>query len=306
MVRPSVQLCANKVAVFSDIHSNAFALESCFADACREGADCFVFLGDYVSGLGAPAQTMDLVYQIRKAYPTACIRGNRERYMIDHRNGTFHLKENLHDGSYLFTYRCLREKDHAFLESIPFYDVVDINGVTFEIAHASKDSDRYFFEKGDPQMEDVFSSMEASYMLTGHTHKPYVQTKDGKTIINPGSVGMPVGEDALAHYALLEVREGIVTPCFRKVAYDYEGMIRNQFSSGLVECGKYWALSDLYHTLTGIQYTKLLLLKVYPYAKDHPDAFEDAKIWETFARELGLPFTEKEMLNFARKQGLIA
>ena len=303
--RPSIQLHGNRVAVFSDIHSNYYALEACYADACREGADCFVFLGDYVSGLAEPVRSLDLVYKIRQEYPTVCIRGNRERYMMDHKQGTSCLRENLHDSSYLFTYNRLREKDHAFFASIPFYDVVEINGVTFEIAHASRDSDRLFFEQGEPQLEEVFSSMTASYLLTGHTHKPYLLTRGDKTIINPGSVGMAVGADPLPQYVLLDVKDGVVTCHFRRVTYDFEGMIRSCFSSGLVDFAKYWAISDLYHAITGIQYTKLLLLKVYPYANTHPDVFADEQVWQTFALELGLHFTEEEILEFAKKQGLI-
>lgn len=305
MTKPSVQLHGNRIAVFSDIHSNYYGFEACYADACKEGADCFVFLGDYVSGLAEPARTLDLVYKTQEAYPTVCIRGNRERYMIDHREGTSCLRENLHDSSYLHTYNRLREKDHAFFADIPFYDVVEINGTIFEIAHASKDSDRFLFEQGDPQMEEVFSSMRASYLLTGHTHKPYMHTLGDKTIINPGSVGLPVGAEPLPQYVLLDVKDGVVTCQFRKVSYDFEAMIHSHFSSGLVDYAKYWAISDLYHAITGIQYTKLLLLKVYPYANTHPDVFTDEQVWQKFALELGLRFTEEEILVFAKKQGLI-
>ena len=303
--RPSIQLHGNRVAVFSDIHSNYYALEACYADARREGADCFLFLGDYVSGLAEPAKSLDLVYKIREAYPTCCIRGNRERYMIDHKQGVSCLRENLHDSSYLFTYNQLREKDLAFFESIPFYDVVEINGTVFEIAHASKDSDRFFFEQGEPQIDEVFASMTASYLLTGHTHKPYILTQGDKTIINPGSVGMAVGEDPLPQYVLLDVKDGEVSCQFRKISYDFEAMIHSHFASGLVEFANYWALGDLYHAVTGVQYTKLLLLKVYPYANTHPDAFTDEQVWRKFALELGLRFTEEEILDFAKKQGLV-
>jgi hypothetical protein len=101
------------------------------------------------------------------------------------------------------------------------------------------------------------------------------------------------------------VKDGEVACQFRKVTYDFEKMIRNQFASGLVDFAKYWALSDLYHAVTGIQYTKLLLLKVYPYANTHPDAFTDEQVWHKFALELGLRFTEEEILDFAKKQGLV-
>ena len=80
-----------RVAVLSDIHANYHAFKACYDDAVRDGVDSFIFLGDYISDLAEPQKTMDLVYEIQANYPTICLRGNRERYMLDCEKGSsFH------------------------------------------------------------------------------------------------------------------------------------------------------------------------------------------------------------------------
>lgn len=283
-----------RVAVLSDIHSNVWALKACLTDAQKAGADCFVFLGDYVSGLSAPTQTMDLIYALREQYPTCCIRGNRERYMMDHRDGVQVCVPGSRTGSLLYTYRQLREKDLALFTALPYYDVIEINGVVLEIAHATKEQDRYLFEKGDDKIAGVIAQMEADYLLCGHSHIQYRYRERGKTVLNPGSVGQPQGADYRAQYLLLEVGNGTVSCDFRLVDYDVEPMVRDQFQSGLVELGRYWAISDLYGALTGQKCTRMLLEKMYAFAD--PDALQDEQLWHAAAVSLGMRFTEEEIL----------
>jgi len=85
---PVFKLSGKTIAVISDIHSNYHALKACCEDAVHCGADSFIFLGDYISDLSLPQSTMDLVYDILDSYPAVCLRGNRERYMLECANGT--------------------------------------------------------------------------------------------------------------------------------------------------------------------------------------------------------------------------
>ena len=55
------QFSCRKAAVFSDIHSNYHAFRACYEDAKAQGADLFLFLGDYVSDLADPIKTMNLI-----------------------------------------------------------------------------------------------------------------------------------------------------------------------------------------------------------------------------------------------------
>ena len=83
------------VALLSDIHSNYYAFKACYEDTVKCGAEMFIFLGDYVSDLSEPQRTMDLVYEIQSKYPTVCLRGNREGYMLDCKSGkTIDIKKS--------------------------------------------------------------------------------------------------------------------------------------------------------------------------------------------------------------------
>ena len=169
------------VAVLSDIHSNYYAFKACYEDAIKCGAEMFIFLGDYVSDLSEPQRTMDLVYEIQSKYPTVCLRGNREGYMLDCESGRSSFNRGSKTGSLLFTYEHLRKKDLDFIRELKISDTIEIEGVRIEIAHAAMDNDRYYFDSNDGRTAEIFPQMKCDYLLTGHSHKQYIQRKGGKT-----------------------------------------------------------------------------------------------------------------------------
>lgn len=296
------QYGCSKIAVLSDIHSNYYALKACLEDAKAAGADGYIFLGDYISGLADPVKTMDLVYEICAVYPCSCICGNRERYIAEYRAGKKALSPGSRTGTFLFTHDRLREKDIAFFESLPFSKTVSICGIPIETAHATMDNDRYFFDRESDKIQGVFQQMKTKYLLTGHSHKQYICHNREKTIINPGSVGLPQGSGNRAQYALLEVADGEIDCILRQVSYDMEALIYAQFQSGLVACGKYWALGDLYGALTGNEYTRMLIDEIYRNTSDRATALDDEQAWHKAAVKLGLCFTEKEILEFWKRE----
>ena len=75
-----------KIAIMGDIHSNHSALETCIRHALDRDVDEFIFLGDYVSDCPYPQRTMKIIYEMKEKYCCHFIRGNREDYMLNHRN----------------------------------------------------------------------------------------------------------------------------------------------------------------------------------------------------------------------------
>ena len=282
------------VAVFSDIHSNYHAFKACFDDSVKSGADSFVFLGDYVSDLADTQKTMDLVYEIQSRYPTFCLRGNRERYMLDCEKGVSSFSLGSKTGSLLYTYEKLRQRDLEFFKGLKIYDTIEINGVSIEMAHAAKDDDRYYFEGEDSQIRNVFSRMKGAYLLTGHSHRQYIQSRNGKTIINPGSIGIPQGGARWPSYALLCVADHAVSAQLRQVQYDIAAAIHAQFANGLVDHANCWAISILYDIITGEEYTMKLLEQV----QQSGDVY-DEEAWRMVATKMGMKFTEQEIIKFA-------
>jgi predicted phosphodiesterase len=290
------KICGTKFAVFSDIHSNFEALRACYADALALGVDAFIFLGDYVSDLGEPVRTMELVYEIISRYPCICLRGNRERYMLEHDSGQAHFTKGSSSGSLLFTYENLTRLDLDFFKSLKISDTITINGILVEIAHSAMDNDRYYFDDKDGRAGEIFEQMKCNYFLTAHTHKQYIIEENGKTIINPGSLGIPQGGDRQAKYALLETKNSEICATLRSVNYDIAKVIHSQFASGLVDYANYWATGVLYDIITGQECIYKLLLQV-----EKAGSVNDEEVWRATAQRFGMKFTEKEILDFYRE-----
>ena len=282
-----------KVAVLSDIHSNYYAFKACYEDAVKSGAESFIFLGDYVSDLSEPQRTMDLVYEIQSKYPTVCLRGNREGYMLDCESGTSSFTRGSKSGSLLFTYEHLRKKDLEFIRGLKIADTIEIEGVRIEIAHAAMDNDRYYFDGNDGHTADIFPQMKCDCLLTGHSHKQYIKQNDEKTIINPGSVGIPQDGTRNPKYALLDVLGGTVSCQFREVPYDMTDAIHAQFVSGLADYAKYWAIGILYDIITGEECVLKLLSAV-----EKSGDFTNEEIWKSAAIEMDMKLTEQEILEW--------
>ena len=285
------------VALLSDIHSNYYAFKACYEDAVKCGAEMFIFLGDYISDLSEPQRTMDLVYEIGSKYPTICLRGNREKYMLDCADGIAAFARGSKTGSLLYTYQQLRQTDLAFFRQLKISDTVELGGIQIELAHAAMDNDRYYFDSKDGRTAHIFPQMKCSYLLTGHCHKQYAMQQDGKTILNPGSVGVPHGGSRTAKYALLDIADGRLNCKLREVAYDIEAAIRSQFDSGLVRCAGFWAIGILHDLITGQERTMALLACVEQMGDP-----QDEDVWRRAATYLGMKLTVQEILEWYKNE----
>lgn len=274
------------------VQGNAVDL-SRYEDAIKCGAEMFVFLGDYVSDLSEPQRTMDLVYEIQSKYPTVCLRGNREGYMLDYENGNSRFTRGSKSGSLLFTYEHLRKKDLEFIRGLKIADTIEIEGVRIEIAHAAMDNDRYYFDGNDGHTADIFPQMKCDCLLTGHSHKQYIKQNAEKTIINPGSVGIPQGGTQNPKYALLDIENGSISCQHGEVPYDMTDAIRSQFASGFVDYAKYWAIGILYDIITGEEWVLKLLETV-----EKTGDFANEETWRSSAIGLGMKLTEQEILEW--------
>ncbi|MDB5517934.1 MAG: YfcE family phosphodiesterase, partial [Tardiphaga sp.] len=86
-------------------------------------------------------------------------------------------------------------------------------------------------------IERTAHGIEQSLILCGHSHIPRaVKLRDGRMVVNPGSVGCPGYRDTVpfphvmetgtpdACYAILELRAGQWQVTFRHVPYDHNAM----------------------------------------------------------------------------------
>lgn len=294
---PISELFGRKIALMSDIHGNYHAFRACSDDAIRQGAEGFLFLGDYVSDLAEPERTMDLLYELQAAYPTVCLIGNRERYMLERERGDASFVPGSRSGSLLFTFQHLRKRDLDFFRGLKISDTIALNGIPVEMAHAAMDNDRFYFDSTDGNASQIFPNMKCDYLFTGHSHKQFALREHGKTILNPGSVGLPHDGSPLAQYALLETCQGAISWELRQVQYDLEAVVHAQFARGLVDCAQYWAIGILYDVLTGEERVMKLLNRVLE-AGDP----QDEALWCSAAMAMGMREREAEILDFGRSR----
>lgn len=211
--------------------------------------------------------------------------------MLDCADGKAHFARGSRSGSLLFTYEHLRQEDIAFFRSLKSWDIIELSGVKMEIAHAGFGDDRLYFESNDTVIEEVFSQMETGFLLTGHSHKQYIKTSGGKTIFNPGSVGIPQDGTRWPKYGILNIEEGEIACVLREVPYDLTDTIHAQFAEGLTEYAPCWAIGILYDIIRGEEWVLRVLDQVR-----QQNALKDEDAWRKAAEALGMKFTEAEIM----------
>jgi predicted phosphodiesterase len=223
-----------RFAAIADVHGNYLALEAVIADIRAQGIDEIVNLGDMASGPLDARRTMDALMALGAVH----VLGNHDRYLIDRppeKMGSWDRPAHAQlDASHLDWLRAvpptLVYRDQIFL------------------CHAMPDRDEvYWLETvlpdGNVQMasldaiEQAAAGIRQRLILCGHSHiARMVKLRDGRLIINPGSVGSPGYRDIHpfphvmeagtpdARYAILEWAAGNWRATFRQVPYDHDAM----------------------------------------------------------------------------------
>jgi putative phosphoesterase len=220
-----------RIAVIADVHGNALALEAVLADIARQGIETVVNLGDHLSGPLEAARTADIL--ITRNFPS--IRGNHDRNLIEQQPEAMGLSDRA-------AHRQLTAQHRAWLAALP--PTLVVHGEIL-MCHGTPASDTtYWLEQVTPDgkvrlapIEDIeqqAAGLGYPLILCGHTHIPRaVRLRDGRLIVNPGSVGCPGYEDSTpvphavesglpdASYAIAEKLEGAWRAGFRHVPYHH-------------------------------------------------------------------------------------
>jgi diadenosine tetraphosphatase ApaH/serine/threonine PP2A family protein phosphatase len=223
-----------RFAAIADVHGNYLALEAVIADIRAQGIETIVDLGDMASGALDARRTMDAMMALGAIH----VRGNHDRYLIDRppeKMGSWDRPAHAQ----------LDERHLDWLRSLPqsrvFHDQVFL-------CHATPASDEaYWLETVLPDgtvrmatlesIEKVAGDIAQRLILCAHSHiARAVRLRDGRLIVNPGSVGCPGYRDSHpyphvveagtpdARYAILELVDGDWRITFRHVPYDHRAM----------------------------------------------------------------------------------
>jgi len=225
-----------RIAVLSDIHGNIWALEAVLAEIDASGITRILNLGDSLYGPLRPRETAERIRN--RGFPS--IAGNEDRLILEAGNGpphNFTIRENLEalDSSSLDWLRTLP----STLASRNLYLCHGSPGD--DCAYLCEDvTDRGVIIKSSDELEALLAGLSQTIFLCGHSHVPrVVSLSNGKTIINPGSVGLPAYADDVprphkmeagrpdAAFAVITLESGrLMSVQPRWVTYDRDTAVR--------------------------------------------------------------------------------
>lgn len=287
-----------ELAVLADIHSNHVALERCMGYALERGIAHFLFLGDYIGEFAYPERTMALLREYRRAYDCVFIRGNKEEYWSEYRDGGEKgwAEFGSGTGALYYAYHHLTQEDMAFFDSLPISRRLQYEGLPALIAcHGSPTGVRGNMRPGNGETKRVLEASEEKLILYAHTHIQGKTVHMGKTALNPGAVGVPLQADGKTQFAILRGSGGVLSEEFVSLDYDRERVIRELYESGLMARAPYWCRVTE-HLLRGDTSEEITHVRMLEHAMSlcEQETGElcwpgiPEKYWEQAARELHL------------------
>jgi len=210
-----------RVAVISDVHGNAWALEAVLAELDALDVDEIVVGGDTASG-PRPMETLDALRERGARF----VRGNADR-VLDLQGAD--TGAAWVQARYWVAER-LGEERLAFLAGLPLDVVVEAGSLgRVRVCHGAPGSDTLTitYLTPDDRLRDLLEGVEEQVVVCGHTHVQFDRTVDGIRVVNCGSVGAPYEPEPAAYWALLG--DGVE---LRRTDYDIEAAIAGAFAAG--------------------------------------------------------------------------
>lgn len=227
-----------RFAVISDVHGNALALDAVLADIAAHGVDATLCLGDSVSGPVDPAGALERIMGLSGPF----VAGNHDRWVGGQARADMWSADS-------YAIANLSPDQLAWVAALPktavFADTVFLcHGTPLDDEAAWLDN---FYDGRSTTLPDeadvsrLAEGLNYPVLLCGHTHiARSVRLRDGRLIVNPGSVGMQLLRGTPdAHYAIVEHRAGQWSTSLRAVPYDYEAAARQAAANGFPQ----WAES---------------------------------------------------------------
>lgn len=266
-----------KFAILSDIHGNIFALKECFKYINRMHIDSIIWCGDYITDIPKSHQVIEFIKKMMRKYKCYIIRGNREDYIIQYNNSKeTNWTMNNRNGALLCCYNELNEEDIKFISNLPPNCIIDIpNLPKIFVSH------KIDYDNGN----------DCIYKIFGHSHKQEIFLKHNIKYINPGSVGLSVGNIG-AQFTILEINKNYSNVENYSIKYDISKPIELIKNSILDRLVVKWGDALIKAITTGEDCPKLYLKEAQKIAKEN-DLDENLdqipkEIWEEAGKFLKL------------------
>ena len=216
-----------RLGIVSDIHGNLESLKAVMGAFDSAKVDKVLCLGDMIGYFHQSLEVLDIM--MGKDIET--ISGNHEALLLDMLDKGFHpspvynlehVAKDISDRQIEWIRKLpdsLRLREGKTLIGLFHGSVEDpANGYVYE--------DKYDFSR--------LADMEFNILLLGHTHRQMCKVIDReRTVLNPGSCGLPRGGDWKAECLVIEVNSAGNSISFRKVEYDAVSFLKEAKERGV-------------------------------------------------------------------------
>lgn len=233
-----------RIAVISDIHGNAVALETVLDDIRQAGVAQIICLGDAIQGGPQPAE---VVAHLRAAQ-IPVVMGNADAWLltgiVTGDEAIDPERERIMETVRSWSLSRLTSADQAFIAT--FQPTIDIalaphqRLLCFHGSPASFD-DIIVPNTPDEQALALLGEPEANILTGGHTHLQQLRRFGARLFFNPGSVGLaydhqqtiePFRADPWAEYAILSVDNGCIGLEFHRIPFNVAALAHAYRTSG--------------------------------------------------------------------------
>jgi len=215
-----------RVAILSDVHGNATALDAVRKEIRRERPDAVIVAGDLVLNGPEPSAAVDGVREL-EADGAIVVQGNTDVAVADFDYSAAFpwLTDGVPDA-----FRAAAEWAHdelgderlAWLRRLPSERRLRLEDTMLLACHASPGSQTQGFDQAlDPSVTlERVSQTDARVICCGHTHLPDIRDLGWKVIVNDGSAGYVFDGDPTASWAFVTLDGETVTAEIRRTAFD--------------------------------------------------------------------------------------
>jgi putative phosphoesterase len=235
------------VAIVSDIHANAVALDAVLAELERIKPDQVVCLGDVAATGPAPAEVIARL----RARDWRFVRGNCDDALLRFAAGAGLDSKDAHDAIDQWCATQLDAEAIAFLATFEPVVTIEAGGKTICCYHGSPHSnlDEIVPETLGHELDRWLMGQHADIYAGGHTHIQMVKRHREAYVINAGSIGLPftyeaTGDDIFnpswAEFAVVEIDGDRVDVSLRRIPVNREAALTSANESGMPHL-EWWA-----------------------------------------------------------------
>ncbi len=211
------------LAIIADLHGNAPAFDAVI-DAVGDQADEWLCAGDIAGHLPMVDEVISRLRQIG----ARCVMGNHD----------YSLTHNLPIANSLAaSWAIQKQRVHVsaeskdFLSSLPEKLEFEFEGKSILLVHGGpNDYLNQRIERVDRGLLDAFQS---DILIVGNRHRPLIYVDEFKTVLNPGSVGLPSDGEKRARVILLKLPACHVR--LLEISYDPAPLFRRMYELGYDE-----------------------------------------------------------------------